>query len=469
MRSNPKSQQEGNPIARLLERDLDRRRFLGGAAFLAMSGLSLPAILEACGSSSPTTTASTLPPDTLALFQKLFPGSASQQGQGKTLQVGMNLAMTGSGSFYGKVMSSGAELAAGQILGYNGANLNITINDHLGDTQTSVTGVQRLITQNSIKVLETSYAAPSEALIPMIHQHNILMFNGGGASPGQLSQDYVYVDRMLLGWDPMPGALSWLNANFPSVKNIAVIGTKENGVEAYTQKLPVQWPKLVPGGKIVDTEVHDVGATDFSSAIARIKSHSPDAIYSFSFGTDLGYQIKQLRQANFAGPILGCEYTTDAYAIAGSAMDQGYFFAYDYFDTNGPSPLTQQFVKAYKAKYGVLPEFYGANYYEITLIVFELVRRVLNNGGDPTSGQQLQAALKAKPTFYSVYGGDASNTGTLSFDLTDHTVSKPMGVFQVQSGVVSLLQYITKIGLNDDPKTALSGSPVKAPSWKPSS
>src|ERR1700686_3695558 len=60
--SNAKSQLERNSIARLLERDVDRRRFLGGAAFLALSGLSLPAILEACGGRSATNTYLTLSP-----------------------------------------------------------------------------------------------------------------------------------------------------------------------------------------------------------------------------------------------------------------------------------------------------------------------------------------------------------------------------------------------------------------------
>ena len=46
--------------------------------------------------------------------------------------------------------------------------------------------MRKLISQNKISFLQTSYGAPSEALIPILQQNKILTFNGGGASPKQL-------------------------------------------------------------------------------------------------------------------------------------------------------------------------------------------------------------------------------------------------------------------------------------------
>ena len=99
----------------------------------------------------------------------------------------MNLAMTGQGAFFGDVMSKGALLAAEQIGAAGGPTINITINDHQsGEVPPSVNGVRKLISQNKISFLQTSYGAPSEALIPILQQNKILTFNGGGASPKQL-------------------------------------------------------------------------------------------------------------------------------------------------------------------------------------------------------------------------------------------------------------------------------------------
>ena len=76
-------------------------------------------------------------------------------------------------------------------------------------------------------------------------------------------------------------------------------------------------------------------------------------------------------------------------------------------------------------------------------------------GGDPNDAAQLQAALVADPVFKSVYGGSATEVGTAAFDTTDHSISKPMGVFSVKDGVPVLEQEIVKIKAGEDPNTAL--------------
>ena len=121
----------------------------------------------------------------------------------------MNLAMTGQGTFFGEVMSKGALLAAKQIKAADGPDIVLTINDHQsGEVPPSVNGVRKLISQNKISFLQTSYGAPSEALIPILQQNKILTFNGGGASPKQLFQDFLWMTRMVFAYDPTPGALT---------------------------------------------------------------------------------------------------------------------------------------------------------------------------------------------------------------------------------------------------------------------
>jgi len=90
--------------------------------------------------------------------------------------------------------------------------------------------MRRLVTQNHIETLQTSYGAPSEAIIPLIEQYKVLSFNGGGASPGQLNKDFLWMTRMLFGNDPAPGSLVWLFKTYKA-KRLAMLGTLENAVE----------------------------------------------------------------------------------------------------------------------------------------------------------------------------------------------------------------------------------------------
>ena len=385
----------------------------------------------------------------------IFGPGGPEAGQGVTIPAGMLLAVTGQGSFFGDVMSKGAKLAAKQIAEAGGMDYQITVGDHKsGDVPTALTETKKLIS-DGIKVLQTSYGAPSEAIIPLIQEAGVLTFNGGGSSPAQLSQDFLWMNRMVYAEDPNAGALAWINKTYPDAKKLALIGTMENGVGTFKDTAPANW-KALTGGEIVAAEQHDVGATDFKALAQKIKAANPDAVMTFSFGDDLGYQVKALREAGYTGPIMMDEFTSQAAKIAGSAYD-GVNFAVDFYSTENPNPWNQCYVEAYRAEYGEDPEYYGSNYYEQVFIVWDLVKRVIKAGGDPTDPAQLQAALIADPTFPSVYGGSADVVGSVTLDKTDHSISKPMGVFEVQNGTPTLLQEIQKIKAGEDPKTALVG------------
>lgn len=433
--------------------DVSRRGFLRGSA--ALGGVAL---LAACGgndSGSPTSIATNkVDPEVAGGLNDIFGPGGEEGGSAVTLSAGMLLAITGQGSFFGKVMSQGAKLAAAQIKVADGITYDLHIADHKsGEVPAALTATRQLVTQDEIKILQTSYGAPSEAIVPLIAQNKLLSFNGGGSSPGQVGKDFLWQTRMIFGDDPAPGGLAWIAREFPNAKKLAIVGTQENGVAGASTIGPEAW-KALTGGEVVANEQHDVGATDFSSIVARIKSAAPDAILTFSFGDDVGYLVKQLREASVDVPIMGIEFTEQAAKVAGSTYDT-YNFATDFYDPKNPNPWNKIFVDGHNDMFGEDPEYYGANYYEMVFFVWELVRRVLAEGGDPTDTTVLQASLAANPTFKSLYGGDASATGEVTFNPEDHTISKPMGVFKVVGGQPDKVADIVKPEPGADPATAL--------------
>ena len=113
----------------LSARGMSRRQFLDRASRtgIAVGGaITFASFLAACGGSTSTTTTSSSGNTDI---NKLFPGSGKEIGQGVTIQDGMMLAVTGQGSFFGKVMSRGAKLAAKQIKAAGGPEFSITIAD----------------------------------------------------------------------------------------------------------------------------------------------------------------------------------------------------------------------------------------------------------------------------------------------------------------------------------------------------
>ena len=104
---------------------------------------------------------------------------------------------------------------------------------------------------------------------------------------------------------------------------------------------------------------------------------------------------------------IGFEFTPDGVnASKGKYDSEGYTFAYDYFDAKNPtSPLAKLFVSEFVAAYGEDPDFYAANFYENALVMWEVMRRVIKNGGDIKDVRQLdknqQHALRIIATWRS--------------------------------------------------------------------
>jgi ABC-type branched-subunit amino acid transport system substrate-binding protein len=110
-----------------------RRDFLRRAGLIGAAGVFAPAFLAACGSdkkstgSGATTTAGGGggggATGNLASILKIDPNG--KNGKGVDFSMASVLALTGSGSFYGKTMTSGIELAVKHIAAAGGPNFKV--------------------------------------------------------------------------------------------------------------------------------------------------------------------------------------------------------------------------------------------------------------------------------------------------------------------------------------------------------
>lgn len=368
---------------------------------------------------------------TIDTLQDIFGEGGEASGEGLEIPVGMDLAVTGSNASVGQVMQRGAELAAAQIEAAGGPKFVISIADHKGgDVAAGVSGAQRLINEDGIAAMLSSYGNITQALVPLMQQNEVLMFNGGGPDPTQANKDYLWLPANYYGDAAVAGELAYLAETNPDATKLALIGQTENGVNAYENLAGPLWEEIT-GGEVVAKETTQVGATDYTQLVARIRAAAPDVIWTTSYGQDIGYIVKALRQAGVTAPIVGQELSEGACTVAEDSYST-YQFGGSYFSAEtAVSPWAQLYAETYEAAYDQAPEYYGATYYEDLFIIWDLVKRVIADGGDPKDGAQLQAALEADPEFASVIGGDASSVGTLSMDPETHAGSRPMGVYAV--------------------------------------
>lgn len=365
----------------------------------------------------------------------LMIGAAASAADPTEFRIGAILAMTGSGSWYGQVMSQGALIAMDEFNtkgGIDGVKFKLVIEDHQsGSGAAAINGFNKLVNVDKVPFSFTSYTAPTLSIVPVATEKHVLLLNGGAVGPKLVkASPYLFNNRMLA---VMHGVGVIQRARERGFSKMAALYWNDDAGMGTHKYVEPRWKAM--GGTIVAAEAHPVGATDYKPYLSKIMAANPDFLALWQWGKDWGIAVKQAREMGFDKPIMGVEFTPDAAKLAGAAAE-GYECVTDFFDAKSNDPWSKRFVAAYKAKTGKEPEFYAANYYEGVYILAELIKKAKAKGGDWWNGKALRDALVATKKFPSVYGG------TIEFNPEDGTCKKKTALFVVKNTKAVFERYM---------------------------
>jgi branched-chain amino acid transport system substrate-binding protein len=364
-------------------------------------------------------------------------------GKGQTIELGAVLALTGTGSFYGKTMSRGLDLAAKHIAELGGPTFKYTYFDHKsGDAPAGVQAMAEIVSKG-IQAKFASYADDLGAMLTATAENKVFTLDGGGGTSNfAQGKPYFWGTRAITPNDPMPGLFKWTKETYPDAKTMGFLGWDIGEANNALIKTDIL-AKIKDGGYEHNGlyELVPVGGQDFSQVLPKIKANEPDILLVSIYGQDPGSFANQAATAGIKAPRIFFEFTPDGInASKGTFDSDGYTFAYDYFDAKNPkSPLAKKFVEDFVADNGEDPDFYAANFYENAFVMWEVMRRIWKT--DPKAaitGDALDKALQENLTVVSVYGGDDTTLGTYTLDPKTHSVQKrQMGVFEYKAGKVT--------------------------------
>ena len=185
--------------------------------------------------------------------------------------IGSVLAITGNGSFYGKTMGRGMDLAVKHIKAAGGPDIKIIYKDHKsGEPQAGVQAMTELGTAG-VPAKLASYGDDILAMLPLTQQYKCLTLDGGGGNGGAgQSQDFFWGTRALTAIDPIPGMLKYLADAFPDAKTIGTygwdLGAKNN------DDYKTIFTKAIAGSKLQLNGLWELAApnsTDFSNVLTK--------------------------------------------------------------------------------------------------------------------------------------------------------------------------------------------------------
>jgi branched-chain amino acid transport system substrate-binding protein len=339
------------------------------SSLLRILALTLAFALAACGGTTGGTSGST--------------GNSSYQG--KTLNFGAVLSITGAGGVYGPSSKNGADLAVETINkngGVNGAKINLDTEDDASDKAQSAQVAQRLIQQGQVlALLGPTLSNSAVAVHPLAESlktpivavsttgiHIVPDCNYPKPDPCR----YVFRDSL--------GEESAIPAN---IKAYADKAHPKTGVllVAKDDKFSSDGGQIVRqsvgsnGIQLLDSIEFSKNDADLSTPVTKAVSEKPDVIFITSLGNIPAKIMIEARQQGFQGQFLGGNgFNTAVVSKQAGQAGKGAQSASAWY-INNDFKSNAEFVRAYRAKYGSDPDQFAAQGYTGILILADAAKR----------------------------------------------------------------------------------------------
>ena len=236
--------------------------------------------------------------------------------------------------------------AAGGVMG---KKLVPTIEDGASDWPTFAEKSKKLIQQDQVAVVFGCWTSASrKAVKPVFEQLNGLLFYPVQYEGLEQSPNIFYT-----GAEPsqqiVPGVDYLLEQG---KKKIYLLGS--DYVFPRTANKIIKLQLAAKGGETAGEEYVQLGGTEFSTIISKIKEAKPDAIFNTLNGDSNVAFFKQFKDAGFtADSLITMSVSVAEEEVRGIGADYlaGHLTAWNYYQTT-KTPANEKFVAAYKAKYG---------------------------------------------------------------------------------------------------------------------
>jgi branched-chain amino acid transport system substrate-binding protein len=316
------------------------------------------------------------------------------------IRIGFFAPITGAAAADGLSTSNSAELAVSIINesgGINGRQVELVKYDDALDTKQAVNIAQKLTTKdNVVAVVSGSYSGPTRVAAPIFQEAGIPMLSGYAIHPDVCKAgDFIFSQSFAGSVQGKAGAK--VAVDMLKAKRIAIIQVDidfgKQLAESFTEYATAN------GAEIVSVDKFAMADKEFAPVVTKLKEEvKPDLIYMANY---YGHGAEIVRQAKSMGlnvPILGTE-GIDSFQFLEIAKEnaEGVILTTN-MNRDSENESTQAFIKAYKEKYGIVPDMVGASVYDSFEVLFKVIADV---GTEPTA---IRDAIKGLKNFETVTG-----------------------------------------------------------------
>ncbi len=338
-----------------------------------------------------------------------------------TILLGEVGSLTGSEAAFGISTRNGIELALREVNaagGLKGKKVAVRVYDDQSKPEEAASAVTRLITQDHVKLILGEVASSNSlAMAPKAQEAQVPMITPSSTNPS-VTQVGDYIFRVCF-IDPFQGYVmaKFAHDNLKVTKAAILKDVKSAYSIGLTEVFERKFSEM--GGKVVAIEAYAKGDTDFRAQLTALKGKKADALYIPGYYNDVGVIARQARELGLKATLLGGDgWDSDKLFELGGSAIEGAYVSNHYSATD---PSVQDFVKAYQAAFGSVPDSLAALGYDAARVALEAMKRAPD-----LSGPALRAALAQTRDFPGV-------AGRITMD-KDRNAVKPAVVLKVEEG-----------------------------------
>ncbi|MBW2412468.1 MAG: ABC transporter substrate-binding protein [Deltaproteobacteria bacterium] len=296
------------------------------------------------------------------------------------IKVGVLLPLTGKLAGYGEIEHKSFLMAVEEInisekLG--GRQIELIVEDTRGVSNAGRRAIEKLIHQDKVVAIAGGLSSSVSWDASKIAQQNKIPFLvNTGAADKITEQGWEYIFRLNPPVSEYPASFdSFIREVAANVKTVAILHMNSLSGLALARKFSKQAEDL--NLLITLKQKFEADSTDFKPLLKEVKAKKPDLVYLVARSIDAALLMRQAREINlnpklFWGHSIG--FVQHEFQLnAGEAAE--YIWSAGRWTPAAPYTGAREYFDAFAEKYGISPDYHGAQAYSAMYVIADALRR----------------------------------------------------------------------------------------------
>ncbi|MFH1085765.1 MAG: ABC transporter substrate-binding protein [Chloroflexota bacterium] len=343
------------------------------------------------------------------------------------VKIAIVVPLSGDVKTFGESTRDGAMMAIEEARAA-GWTVDVVMADSKCDAQEAANAANKVIFEDKVKYIIGEVCSSASIPIGEIANANkVLQISPTSTNPAVTVnengsvKDYVFRACFL---DPFQGDVVAALAQELGAKKAAVLFDVGNDyVKGLAEYFKASFEKM--GGTVPVYEAYTKDDTDFSAILGKVAAANVDVLFLPDYYAKNNLIAAQVKEKGIKAILLGGD-GWDSPELKFDLFEGGYFS--NHYSPADPRPLVQDFVKAYAAKYGAVPDALATLAYDAAKILLQSISEA--GVDDPAVAKDKMAAIK-----YEGISGD------ITYD-AKHNPIKKAAIVKISGGKPTFFKFV---------------------------